>query len=129
LAGPIPSPILLLFSITEENSSSHDYVPHCRNWSGKVLYEALAGGVGIPRVHWFGQECDFYALVMDALGPSLEDLLNYCDRKCSLKTILLIADQAIARIGYIHSKGFLIVDVSGADVFLAQANFLRGASS
>ncbi|POS68604.1 casein kinase I isoform delta, partial [Diaporthe helianthi] len=77
----------------------------------KETYEALAGGVGIPRVHWFGQECDFYALVMDALGPSLEDLLNYCDRKFSLKTILLIADQAIARIGYIHSKGFLHRDI------------------
>ncbi|KAH8776290.1 casein kinase I isoform delta, partial [Diaporthe sp. PMI_573] len=77
----------------------------------KETYEALAGGVGIPRVHWFGQECDFYALVMDALGPSLEDLLNYCYWKCSLKTILLIADQAIARIGYIHSKGFLHRDI------------------
>jgi hypothetical protein len=28
----------------------------------------------IPRGRWFGQECDFYELVMDALGPSLEDL-------------------------------------------------------
>lgn len=57
----------------------------------KDIYEVLDGGIGIPRVHWFGQECEFYALVMDALGPSLEDLLNYCDRKFSLKTILLIA--------------------------------------
>ncbi|KAK4031313.1 hypothetical protein C8A01DRAFT_42223 [Parachaetomium inaequale] len=36
--------------------------------------------------------CDFYALAIDALGPSLEDLLNYYGRKFSLKTILLIAD-------------------------------------
>jgi casein kinase 1 delta/casein kinase I family protein HRR25 len=77
----------------------------------KDTYEALDGGVGIPQVQWFGQECDFYALVIDALGPSLEDLLNYCDRKFSLKTILLIADQAIARIKYIHSKGFLHRDI------------------
>jgi casein kinase 1 delta/casein kinase I family protein HRR25 len=85
----------------------------------KETYEALAGGVGIPRVRWFGQECDFYVLVMDALGPSLEDLLNYCDRKFSLKTILLIADQAIARIEYIHSKGFLHRDIK-------PDNFLMG---
>jgi hypothetical protein len=27
----------------------------------KYAYDALAGGVGIPRVRWYGQECDFYA--------------------------------------------------------------------
>lgn len=85
----------------------------------KETYEALDGGVGIPRVHWFGQECDFYALVIDVLGPSLEDLLNYCGRRFSLKTILLIADQAISRIQYIHSKGFLHRDIK-------PDNFLMG---
>ena len=85
----------------------------------KDIYEELAGGVGIPRLRWFGKECDFYILVMDALGPSLEDLLNYCGRKFSLKTILLIADQAIARIEYIHSKGFLHRDIK-------PDNFLMG---
>ena len=58
----------------------------------KETYEALNGRVGIPQVRWFGEECEFYALVIDALGPSLEDLLNYYGRKFSLKTILLIAD-------------------------------------
>ena len=77
----------------------------------KKIYEALNGGVGIPRVRWFGVEYEFYALVIDALGPSLEHLLNYCGRKFSLKTILLIADQAISRIQQIHQKGFLYRDI------------------
>ncbi len=85
----------------------------------KHVYDALSGGVGIPCVRWFGQECDFYALVHDLLGPSLEDLFNYCGRKFSLKTILLIADQAIARIEWIHSKGFLHRDIK-------PDNFLMG---
>ncbi|KAK4204706.1 casein kinase 1, delta [Triangularia verruculosa] len=80
-------------------------------------YKTLAGGIGIPRVWWFGEECDFYVLVQDLLGPSLEDLFNYCNRRFSLKTILLIADQLISRMQYIHSKGFLHRDIK-AENFL-----------
>ncbi|KAJ2895072.1 Casein kinase I isoform delta [Zalerion maritima] len=81
-------------------------------------YKALSG-VGIPRVLWFGQECDYYVLVYDILGPSLEDLLNYCGRRFSLKTVLLIANQAISRIKHIHDKGFLHRDIK-------PDNFLMG---
>jgi serine/threonine protein kinase len=85
----------------------------------KETYDVLAGGVGIPQVHWYGPECDYYALVQELLGPSLEDLFNYCGRRFSLKTILLIADQAISRIQYIHSKGILHRDIK-------PDNFLMG---
>ena len=53
--------------------------------------------VGIPNVHWFGVEGDYNVMVIDLLGPSLEDLFNYCKRKFSLKTVLMLADQMVSK--------------------------------
>lgn len=82
----------------------------------QLLYESklirlLQGGPGLPGVLWYGVEGSFNVLVMDLLGPSLEDLFNYCARRLSLKTVLMLADQMICRIEYVHSKGFIHRDI------------------
>merc|ERR1712003_253979 len=82
-------------------------------------YRILAGGVGIPNVRWFGREGDHGVMVMDILGPSLEDLFNFCSRKFTLKTVLMLADQMLARIEYVHTKNFIHRD-------LKPDNFLIG---
>jgi casein kinase 1 len=57
---------------------------------------------GIPTIKWFGVEGDYNVLVMDLLGPSLEDMFNFCNRKLSLKTVLMLAEQMVDPIYTIH---------------------------
>ncbi|XP_030631929.1 casein kinase I isoform X2 [Chanos chanos] len=83
------------------------------------FYKMMQGGVGIPSIKWCGAEGDYNVMVMELLGPSLEDLFNFCSRKFTLKTVLLLADQMISRIEYIHSKNFIHRDVK-------PDNFLMG---
>jgi len=83
------------------------------------FYRMMQGGVGIPSIKWCGTEGDYNVLVMELLGPSLEDLFNFCNRKFSIKTVLLLADQLISRLEYVHSKNFIHRDVK-------PDNFLMG---
>lgn len=68
---------------------------------------------------WYGQERDYNVLVMDLLGPSLEDLFNFCSRRFTIKTVLMLADQMIGRIEYVHCKSFIHRDIK-------PDNFLMG---
>ncbi|KAJ6435066.1 hypothetical protein OIU84_000324 [Salix udensis] len=83
------------------------------------LYKILCGGSGVANIKWCGVDGEDNVLVIDLLGPSLEDLFVYCGRKFSLKTVLMLADQMIARIEYMHAKGFLHRDIK-------PDNFLMG---
>jgi len=51
--------------------------------------------VGVPTIFHYGEEGDYFVLAEELLGPSLEDLFNYCGRKFSLKTTLLLALQIV----------------------------------
>ena len=60
---------------------------------------------GIPNVYYFGQEGLHNILVIDLLGPSLEDLFDHCNRKFSVKTVVMVAKQMVGVIKvYITQK-------------------------
>lgn len=87
------------------------------------LYRILEDDLGIPQVYWVGEYSQKYtAMVMDCLGASLEDLFQKCGKEFSLKTVLMIADQVIQRVEYMHQRGYLHRDIK-------PDNFLIGVGS
>ncbi len=67
---------------------------------------------------WFESDNDYNILITDLLGPSLQDMLVYCAGRFSLKTVLLLADQMIDRIEYLHSHSFIHRDIKPSNFLL-----------
>lgn len=62
-------------------------------------------------MYYFGQEGLHNILVIDLLGPSLEDLFDWCGRRFSIKTVVMVAKQMITRVQTIHEKNLIYRDI------------------
>ncbi|KAG5477036.1 hypothetical protein LSCM1_05374 [Leishmania martiniquensis] len=99
---------------TQGSSCSNPYnPPQSTSVVAQSHSKALEAGIviGIPQIYYFDSEGDYNIMVMEMCGPSLEDVFNYCHRRFSLKTVLMIADQLLQRIQYFHEKGFVHRDI------------------
>ncbi|KAJ6233566.1 casein kinase i-like protein [Anaeramoeba flamelloides] len=86
------------------------------------LYQIFKGQPGFPNVYHFGLRGFDHFMIMDYLGPNLESLFKYCDRKFSLKTVLMIADQVLCLIEKVHSKSFVYRDIKPENFVIGRKN-------
>lgn len=74
-------------------------------------YKHLQGSKGIPNAYYFGQEGFHHMLVIDLLGPSLEDLFYWCGRKFSVKTVVQVAIQMLDLVQEVHNHDLIYRDI------------------
>lgn len=70
-----------------------------------------ADAAKLPHVHWHGIVENFSVMVMDLLGPSLEDLFGYSDRKFDDRLTAALGLKILGCVEYLHSRGFIHGDV------------------
>ncbi|RFU74445.1 casein kinase i isoform delta [Trichoderma arundinaceum] len=74
-------------------------------------YALFSNRPGVATLHDNGRTDDFEFMVCELLGASLQSLFYHCERKFSLKTTLMLADQLIQRLEVFHSRNLLHRDV------------------
>lgn len=83
------------------------------------VLKAVRNMFGFPKLFHFGTEKEFNIMIMEALGPSLEDLFDYCKRRFTLKTVLMLAEEMLPLIEDLHSRFYIHRDIK-------PENFLMG---
>ncbi len=85
-----------------------------------IIYQYLNGLQGVPSVKWFGKDDNYYYMVINLLGDSLQTIKNKKQR-FSLKLTLQIGFQALNLLKSIHEKGLVHRDIK-PDNFLIGLN-------
>jgi serine/threonine protein kinase len=86
------------------------------------IYKLLKDGSGFPKIFGYFEECNHNILIMEKLGPSLEKLFNKNKKKFSLLTVIMIVEQILYRLEFIHSKNIVHRDIKPDNFLIGLGN-------
>eukprot|EP00800_Vazella_pourtalesii_P001046 TRINITY_DN10886_c0_g1_i1.p1 TRINITY_DN10886_c0_g1~~TRINITY_DN10886_c0_g1_i1.p1 ORF type:complete len:466 (-),score=89.60 TRINITY_DN10886_c0_g1_i1:248-1645(-) len=89
------------------------------------FYKLLGQAEGVPKVHYFCPFGHYNALVLELLGPTLEDLFEVCNRRFTSRTVALMALQLITRIEYVHSCRLIFRDIKPENFLIGRPGTSR----
>jgi len=75
------------------------------------MYRSLEGISGIPKIYEICKKNEDVIIVMEYLGPSLEWLFKYCNKRFSIKTVCMIGKRMVSLIRSVHNKGIIFRDI------------------
>jgi serine/threonine protein kinase len=78
---------------------------------GEIYRYLYKDSKGVPKIYWSGVQDDYNVLIIEMLGPNLENLFAKCSHHFTLKTVLILAQEIIKKIQYVHSRGVLHRDI------------------
>lgn len=80
--------------------------------------------IGLPKIYDYLQSPDYNIMIMQLLGPSLEDLFNKYNRKFQLQTVFLLADQLIFLLKQLHHAQYIHRDIKPNNFLIGRDNNL-----
>lgn len=97
--------------------SNHMIAPQLEHEAN--LYHVMENGVNIPNIYYYGSDHQYNLMAIDLLGKSMEDILMSGSYKkgipqptpFSLKTVLMLVDQMLQCIEFVHHRNFIHRDI------------------
>src|SRR5690606_8082647 len=77
--------------------------------------------VGLPNVYDFIQTLDYNIMVMELLGPNLEEIFDDYSNQFTLSTVFLLAIQILTLLEKLHSLNYIHRDIKPSN-FLINRN-------